>query len=101
MARRILQGEGAWAWRSSELTWQGNEVPVTLQGSVRRIDRLVQRKDGAWWVLDYKSATQPQGRHELLAQLGSYRAAVQAACPGETVRAAFLSAAGTLEEIDS
>jgi len=99
MALRILQGEGAWAWRATELSWHGNEVPVTLQGSVRRIDRLVRRCDGSWWVLDYKSATQPQARDELLAQLRSYRQAVQAACPGEPVRAAFLSAAGTLEEI--
>ena len=81
------------------MDWHGNEVPVTVQGSVRRIDRLVRRTDGTWWVLDYKSATQPQGSHELLAQLRSYRAAVQAASPGEPVRAAFLSAAGTLEEI--
>ncbi len=100
MARRILQGEGAWAWRSAELVWQGNEVPVTLQGNVRRIDRLVQRKDGSWWVLDYKSAAQPQGLEDLQSQLRDYRLAVQAASPGETVRAAFLSAAGTLEEIE-
>lgn len=99
MALCILQGEGAWAWRSTELAWQGNEVPVTLQGSVRRIDRLVQRKDGTWWVLDYKSAARPSAREELALQLRDYRAAVQAACPGEPVRAAFLSAQGTLEEI--
>lgn len=100
MAVRILQGEGAWAWRASELAWQGNEVPVTLQGSVRRIDRLVQRKDGSWWVLDYKSAVQPQAREEMQLQLRGYRAAVQAASPGATVRAAFLSAQGQLEEIE-
>jgi ATP-dependent helicase/nuclease subunit A len=100
MAQRILRGEGAWAWRAAELAWQGNEVPVTLQGSVRRVDRLVQRKDGAWWVLDYKSAAQPLLQDELRAQLRGYRTAVQAACPGETVRAAFLSAQGTLEEIE-
>ena len=104
MAQRILAGAGAWAWRADTVDWHGNEVPVTVQGSVRRIDRLVRRKTGTavgeWWVLDYKSAAQPQGRHELLAQLRSYRAAVQAASPGETVRAAFLSAAGTLEEIE-
>ncbi|MDP3699577.1 MAG: UvrD-helicase domain-containing protein [Hylemonella sp.] len=99
MALRILRGEGAWAWRFGEVAWQGNEVPVTLQGSVRRIDRLVQRKDGSWWVLDYKSAAQPQASDELQSQLRAYRSAVQAACPGETVRAAFLSAQGTLEEI--
>ena len=100
LARRILQGEGAWAWRSAEVEWQANEVPVTVQGSVRRIDRLVRRRDGQWWVLDYKSAARPQQQQELLAQLRGYRAAVRAASPGETVRAAFLSALGRLEEIE-
>ena len=100
LARRILQGEGAWAWSGAEVDWQGNEVPVTVQGSVRRIDRLVRRRDGHWWVLDYKSAARPQEQEELLAQLRGYRAAVQAASPGETVRAAFLSASGRLEEIE-
>ncbi len=100
LARRILQGEGAWAWRSDTVAWQANEVPVMVQGSVRRIDRLVRRHDGSWWVLDYKSAVRPQAREELLAQLRGYRAAVQAASPGETVRAAFLSALGRVEEIE-
>ncbi|HBH37233.1 MAG TPA: DNA helicase UvrD, partial [Curvibacter sp.] len=100
LARRILQGEGAWAWSGAEVDWQGNEVPVSVAGSVRRIDRLVRRRDGSWWVLDYKSAARPQQQDELLAQLRGYRAAVQAASPGETVRAAFLSASGRLEEIE-
>ena len=100
LARRILQGEGAWAWASAEVDWQANEVPVTVQGSVRRIDRLVRRSDGSWWVLDYKSAARPQDHEELLAQLRGYRAAVQAASPGVPVRAAFLSALGRVEEID-
>lgn len=100
LARRILQGEGAWAWSGSEVDWQANEVPVTVQGSVRRIDRLVRRRDGQWWVLDYKSAARPQDHEELLAQLRAYRAAVQAASPGEPVRAAFLSALGRVEEIE-
>ena len=100
LARRILQGEGAWAWSGAEVDWQGNEVPVSVAGSVRRIDRLVRRRDGSWWVLDYKSAAQPQQQEELLAQLRGYRAAVQAASPGEPVRAAFLSALGRLEEIE-
>jgi ATP-dependent helicase/nuclease subunit A len=100
LARRILQGEGAWAWSGAEVDWQGNEVPVSVEGSVRRIDRLVRRRDGSWWVLDYKSAARPQQQEELLAQLRGYRAAVQAASPGEPVRAAFLSALGRLEEIE-
>jgi ATP-dependent helicase/nuclease subunit A len=100
LARRILQGEGAWAWSGAEVDWQANEVPVTVQGSVRRIDRLVRRRDGCWWVLDYKSAARPQEHEELLAQLRGYRAAVQAASPGVPVRAAFLSALGHVEEIE-
>lgn len=100
LARRILQGEGAWAWSGAEIDWEANEVPVTVQGSVRRIDRLVRRRDGHWWVLDYKSALHPQEQEALLAQLRGYRAAVQAASPGATVRAAFLSASGRLEEIE-
>lgn len=47
-----------------------------------------------------QSAAQPQAQEELKSQLRGYRAAVQAASPGETVRAAFLSAQGTLEEIE-
>jgi len=100
MAQRILQGEGAWAWNSAQIAWQANEVPVTVQGTVRRIDRLVRKTDGTWWVLDYKSAAQPQAQEELLAQLRAYRAAVQAASPGELVRAAFLSAVGGMEVIE-
>ncbi|MFZ9251808.1 MAG: UvrD-helicase domain-containing protein [Hylemonella sp.] len=100
MARRILQGEGAWAWQGKEIGWHGNEVPVCVQGRVGRIDRLVQRRDGQWWVLDYKSATQPQAQTELLEQLRGYRAAVRASYPDAPVRAAFLSASGALEEIE-
>ena len=100
MARRILQGEGAWAWQGKEIGWYGNEVPVCVQGRVGRIDRLVQRRDGQWWVLDYKSASQPQAQAELLDQLRGYRAAVRASNPDAPVRAAFLSANGALKEIE-
>ncbi len=100
LARRIQQGEGAWVWSGAEVDWEANEVPVTVQGSVRRIDRLVRRRDGHWWVLDYKSALRPQEQEALLAQLRGYRTAVQVASPGATVRAAFLSASGRLEEIE-
>ncbi len=103
MAQRILGGAGAWAWDARQIDWHGNEVTITLQGSVRRLDRLVRRRSGAeleWWVLDYKSAAQPLAKEELVAQLRSYRAAVQAAYPGQVVKAAFLSAQGTLEEVE-
>lgn len=100
MAQRIVAGEGAWAWDASELAWQGNEVALMHQASLLRLDRLVQhRRSGEWWVLDYKSAAQPQQQPELVAQLRTYRAAVQAAQPGQVVRAAFLAASGAMIEI--
>jgi ATP-dependent helicase/nuclease subunit A len=100
MAQRIVAGEGAWVWDANELAWQGNEVALMYQASLLRLDRLVQhRRSGEWWVLDYKSAAQPQLQAELLAQLKTYRAAVQAAQPGQVVRAAFLAASGAMIEI--
>ncbi len=64
-----------------------------------RIDRLVRhRESGAWWVLDYKSAAEPERDAALIAQMQRYRVAVQNAYPGATVRAAFLTGQG--EQID-
>ncbi|MFZ2328663.1 MAG: PD-(D/E)XK nuclease family protein, partial [Rhodoferax sp.] len=106
MAQRILQGEGSWAWDASQLDWQGNEVGVVHRGRVLRMDRLVLRRGedgtlGQWWVLDYKSTGQPHLQPLLRDQLLSYRAAVEQAHPGHRVRAAFLTASGTLIEIDA
>ncbi len=100
MTQFILSGAAAWAWDAELIQWQGNEVALTWQGQSLRLDRLVQRRDsGEWWVLDYKSSAQPQNDATLVAQLRNYRGAVQAAYPGATVRAAFLSANGRLIEI--
>lgn len=100
MAQRIVMGEGAWVWDSKELLWEGNEVALMHQASLLRLDRLVQhRRSGEWWVLDYKSAALPQQQPELVTQLKTYRAAVQAAQPGQVVRAAFLAASGAMIEI--
>ena len=112
MAQRILSGEGAWAWDAALLDWHGNEVALTVAGSARRIDRLVHRKPmvagkaaqggegGTWWVLDYKSAAHALDQITLVAQLTNYRNAVQAIYPGQTVKAAFLSAQGTLDTLN-
>jgi ATP-dependent helicase/nuclease subunit A len=103
MAQRILQGEAAWAWDQTRLSWHGNEVELMYQGQTLRLDRLVQRKDAAqpghWWVLDYKSALAPQEQPELVAQLCGYQAAVQAIYPNDVVRAAFLTPQGALLEV--
>ncbi len=104
LARRILTGEGGWAWRRDVIAWQGNEVDVVHAGQALRLDRLVQRKDagheGHWWVLDYKSSFAPQEQPELVAKMQSYRAAVQLIYPDAQVKAAFLTGQGTVVEVD-
>ena len=50
-------------------------------------------------MLDFKSTGSPQQKPELMAQMQTYRSAVQQIYPGDTVRAAFLTAAGDLIEL--
>ncbi len=100
MAQRIMAGEGAWAWDHAVIGWQGNEIELTAHGKLLRLDRLVRRNDtGDWWVLDYKSESQPQSKPELVSQMRGYVAAVQACYAGESVRAAFLTATGKMVEV--
>lgn len=103
MAQGILAGEGAWAWDPAQVQTAINEAPLHYQGQSLRIDRLVLRRaayadDAAagWWVLDYKSAAQPQRQQALVAQLQRYREAVSVLMPGEAVHAAFLTGDGRL-----
>ncbi|WP_048438662.1 exodeoxyribonuclease V subunit beta [Caenimonas sp. SL110] len=99
-AQAILSGEGAWAWDASVVDWQANEVPMQHGGIAMRIDRLVRRRDtGQWWVLDYKSHSRPEDDKALVEQMSSYRAAVQAARPGEVVCSAFLTGSGRMVTI--
>ncbi|MDB5880897.1 MAG: addA, partial [Ramlibacter sp.] len=44
MARRIIGGEGAWAWDPAVVDWQGNEVELMHEGELLRLDRLVRRR---------------------------------------------------------
>ncbi|MBH1965149.1 MAG: UvrD-helicase domain-containing protein [Comamonadaceae bacterium] len=101
LARRILEGEGAWAWNADHIAEHFNEVEMIHEGQLLRMDRLVRRRAGphgpeAWWVLDYKSAAKPERDPLLLEQMARYRAAVQVAHPAQVVLAAFLSADGRL-----
>lgn len=103
MAQAILAGEGAWAWDAALIQTAINEAPLHYQGQSLRIDRLVQRRVvqagdplAGWWVLDYKSATQPQRQQALVAQLQRYREAVSVLMPGEVVHAAFLTGDGRM-----
>ncbi len=99
LARRILAGEAAWAWNAGEVLEAFNEIELTHQGQRLRIDRLVRRRATAaepecWWVLDYKSAFQPERDLALQAQMARYRDAVARRYPGAAVRAAFLTGDG-------
>ena len=99
-AQRILSGEGAWAWDAAQVDTAINEAPLHYQGLNLRLDRLVHCRRPAeragWWVLDYKSAAQPERQSALLAQLQRYRDAVQSQTPGEPVRAALLTGDGRM-----
>ena len=103
LAQCILKGEGAWAWSEAAVAWQGNEIDLVYKGQPLRLDRLVRRKDagfeGQWWVLDYKSAPEPQLQPALISQMRTYRAAVQLIYPRSTVKAAFLTGQGTVVEL--
>ncbi|MDR2155218.1 MAG: UvrD-helicase domain-containing protein [Burkholderiaceae bacterium] len=103
LARRIHTGEAAWAWDACEIIEAFDEVELTHDGQRLRIDRLVCRRAYAdapetWWVLDYKSAAQPERDPLLQAQLARYRAAIERLHPGQAVRAAFLSGEGRVVE---
>jgi ATP-dependent helicase/nuclease subunit A len=103
MALCIRSREAAWAWDNTRLKWQGNEVELLHAGQTLRLDRLVQRQDlgfeGQWWVLDYKSAHQPQNDPIKLAQLQTYRLALQEIYPDAVIKAAFIAGNGALLEI--
>jgi len=97
-AQRILQGEGAWAWDSAQIDRAMNEAALTYHGQTLRIDRLVRRKGKkqGWWILDYKSAAQPEAQPLLRAQLQQYCQALRALLPGESISAAFLTGDGRM-----
>ena len=99
-AQRILAGEGAWAWDAAVVDTTINEAPLRYQGQSLRIDRLVHchqpPERAGWWVLDYKSAAQPERQPALQAQLQRYRAAVRLQSPGKRVWAAFLTGDGRM-----
>jgi ATP-dependent helicase/nuclease subunit A len=105
MARRIIGGEGAWAWDPQVVDWQGNEIELLHEGELLRLDRLVRRRARAggapeWWVLDFKSAARPERDAGVIEKMRLYRDAVARAYPQETVRAAFLTGQGRLVPVE-
>lgn len=104
MARNILTGPAAWVWDAEQLDHWGNEVELFHQGELLRLDRLVHQRATAnqaatWWVLDFKSAENPEQQPELLAQMRRYQQAVTQAQPGEPLRLAFINPLGQLREV--
>jgi len=77
-----------------------NEIDIAAgDGTLRRIDRLVEFND-ALWVLDYKSSGSDTQRLEAYrAQVADYAGAVASVFPGHTVRGALVFADGTLLEV--
>ena len=75
--------------------WHGNEVPLHHEGELLRLQAGGGADTGEWWVLDYKSAAQPERQPELIEQMRRYREAVQGA-GRRAVRSAFLTAQGRL-----
>ena len=72
---------------------------MSYQVQAFRLDRLVQLKgaltgESQWRVLDYKSAASPQQQIDLVEKMKTYRAALQAIYPGQSVQAAFLTSDG-------
>lgn len=103
MAERMVRGEAAWLWDSTQIEQWGNEVVLVHCGESLRLDRLVRSRSqngeqATWWVLDFKTAAQPERQPALLAQMRGYREAVAAAYPGAPLRLAFINAEGRLIE---
>jgi ATP-dependent helicase/nuclease subunit A len=80
----------------AQCLWAANEVPISVAGHDRRIDRLVCLAGPTWWVLDYKLGAAPEQNPLYIEQLRAYRNAVQSLQPGETVRAALITGQGRL-----
>lgn len=104
ITRRVQQApELAPFFDPARIAWAGNEVPVSLDGRLLRIDRLVlirasTGEPAAWWVLDYKLELEPQRLPTQLQQLRDYREAIRRLQPGEPVRCAFINSQGHLIE---
>ncbi len=99
-ANAILQAPGLQAFFDPASHKRAlNEVEFVLpDGSVGRIDRLVEMADG-YWVLDYKSGRPAAELMESYrAQMETYRAAVMAIFPGKAVHCRLVFGEG--ESID-
>jgi ATP-dependent helicase/nuclease subunit A len=103
IARAVRESAGvARFFDPGQVLWSAEEFDLQHQGQWLRLDRLVRlgpAERACWWVLDYKLAPDPAADAALREQLARYRAAVRHLVGGEPVRAAFVTAGGTLQEL--
>lgn len=73
------------------------EVPLSYQGRVLVIDRLV-KIGQEWWVLDFKSATNPLRHYDddYRQQLAQYKAALSSIMPNAVIHTALITGDGEL-----
>lgn len=94
----ILAQPGLQPWLDPDSAlWAGNEVALSHEGDVLRIDRLValaSAQGRVWWVIDYKLGDQPLATAAYHAQMARYVAAVRCLQPGEEVHGAFITGSG-------
>lgn len=80
LAQSIATGAAAWLWDEAQIDWQANEYELPdpdQAGRWLRVDRLVKRRDTQqWWIVDFKSAAQPEQSMALKLQLKRYQYAV-------------------------
>lgn len=85
-----------------QIAWAGDEVELSLDGTLLRIDRLVLVERGdcpGWWVLDYKLAADAAADLLVHEQLTRYCAAVARVANGRPVHAAVVSADGRVHQL--
>ena len=100
-AQQMQSGPAAWIWDAAHITWGANELELAHEGQVLRLDRLVQATSSQdWWVIDYKSALNPEHDAALQAQMQQYCLAVQAwQGASARVRGAWVTGAGRWAEL--
>ena len=76
-----------------------NEVELSYQGEIVRIDRLVML-DGQWWIVDYKSSWNPEAHHgdAYREQLALYRQALAQVYPETPIRTVLIAGNGEVTE---
>ena len=101
MATAVLTGEAAWAWDATQIEIALAETELVWQGQLLRIDRVVKHRDGAWWVLDFKSALNPQAHETYLLQVSNYVRAWSQMYENEQVFGALIGGDGRLWRVAS